>query len=48
MAVFRDFRKFWRLSDVKANFFSFVKKDSLKTQRENLTTDFPSANPRLG
>jgi hypothetical protein len=48
MAIFSHFFKFWRLSYVKANFFNFMKKGHLKTQRENLTREFPSANPRLG
>ena len=39
--------KFWRLSDVKANFFSFVKKGGLHARREDFTRVFPSANPRL-
>ena len=40
--------KFWRLSDVKGNFFSFMKKGLLKSRRDNLTRVFPSANPRWG
>jgi hypothetical protein len=47
-AVFRHFLKFWRLSYVKALFFSFMKKGHLKTRRDNFTREFPSANPRLG
>jgi hypothetical protein len=39
---------FWRLSDVKRNFFSFVKKGLLNNRRDNLKRVFPSANPRWG
>jgi hypothetical protein len=48
MAEICQWCKFWRLSYVKANFFSFVKKGDLQAPRENFTRVFPSANPRLG
>ena len=39
---------FWRLSDVKAIFFNFMKKGHLKTQPDNLTREIPGADSRWG
>jgi hypothetical protein len=40
--------QFRRVSDVKRFYFTFVKKRLLQAGPDNLTTEFPGANPRRG
>jgi hypothetical protein len=48
MAIFRQFLKFWPLSDVKSHYFTSVKKRHLHATSYNLKKTVPGANPCRG